>query len=177
MRYLYPVSDLHANWEALEAVIRQITAGKYDKAVRCGDLVGYAADPNLVVDWVRDNCAVVVPRRITTVSSAPVSMTCEWFNPVARQAALWTLEKPFTKENVDYTALLAKRSCDGGRFEVVPHCRLTMKTSMCWRLRRGGAGIRVPGKPAGIFRTHPCSGWIHLESFPEVETIGRVSAA
>ncbi|MEI9975499.1 MAG: metallophosphoesterase family protein [Ignavibacteriota bacterium] len=58
MRYLV-LSDLHANWEALDAVIRE-TQGQYDKVICCGDLVGYAADPNRVVDWVRENCAVVV---------------------------------------------------------------------------------------------------------------------
>ena len=58
MRYLI-LSDLHANWEALQAVAGK-AAGQYDKAICCGDLVGYAADPNIVVNWVRDNCAVVV---------------------------------------------------------------------------------------------------------------------
>ena len=57
MRYLI-VSDLHANLEALDAVVRE-TAGHYDQAICCGDLVGYGADPNPVTDWVRANCAVV----------------------------------------------------------------------------------------------------------------------
>ena len=58
MRYLI-LSDLHANWEALEAVARDAGSG-YDRIICCGDLVGYGADPNRVVDWVRGNCHVVV---------------------------------------------------------------------------------------------------------------------
>ena len=51
MRYLI-VSDLHANREALDAVLVK-TAGLYDRAICCGDLVGYGGDPNYVADWVR----------------------------------------------------------------------------------------------------------------------------
>src|ERR1035438_8256635 len=47
VRYLI-LSDLHSNWEALDAVARE-SSGDYDKAICCGDLIGYAADPNAVV--------------------------------------------------------------------------------------------------------------------------------
>ena len=71
MRYLI-MSDLHANQEALDAVIRE-AEGRYDQAICCGDLVGYGADPNPVTEWVRSHCAVVglfcgVLRRSPTVS-------------------------------------------------------------------------------------------------------------
>jgi len=58
VRYLI-LSDLHSNREALEAVAHE-AAGSYDQALCCGDLVGYGADPNAVVDWVRANCAAVI---------------------------------------------------------------------------------------------------------------------
>ena len=58
MRYLI-VSDLHANREALDAVVEH-ASGRYDRAMCCGDLVGYGADPNPVVEWARANCSVVV---------------------------------------------------------------------------------------------------------------------
>ena len=41
MRYLI-LSDLHANWEALQAVLED-SAGQYDKPLCCGDLIGYGA--------------------------------------------------------------------------------------------------------------------------------------
>ena len=46
MRFLI-LSDIHANWEALEAVLNS-AAGRYDKIVCCGDLIGYGPDPNRV---------------------------------------------------------------------------------------------------------------------------------
>ena len=89
MRYLI-VSDLHANLEALDAVLAE-SAGGYDRAICCGDLVGYGADPNLVCDWVRANCAVVVRGNHDRASTGQDDL--EWFNPVARAAAVWTLQK------------------------------------------------------------------------------------
>ena len=103
MRYLI-VSDLHANWQALEAVVRE-AAGAYDRALCCGDLVGYGADPNPVVDWVRANCAVVVRGNHDKVSTGQEDL--EWFNPVARTSALWTLEN-LTPANIEYIRGLPK---------------------------------------------------------------------
>ena len=42
------LSDIHANMEALEAVLA--AAGRYDHALVLGDLVGYGADPNDVAE-------------------------------------------------------------------------------------------------------------------------------
>jgi predicted phosphodiesterase len=114
VRYLI-LSDLHANWEALEAVTAQ-TAGQYDKAVCCGDLVGYAADPNRVVDWVRSNCAVVVRGNHDRACTGLDDL--QWFNPVARAAAHWTLEQ-LSRVNIDYTATLTKGPILLDDFEVV----------------------------------------------------------
>ena len=97
MRYLI-VSDLHANLEALHAVLAQ-SAGAYDRSICCGDLVGYGADPNLVCDWARLNCAVVVRGNHDRASTGQDDL--EWFNPVARNAAVWTLQE-LSVENTDY---------------------------------------------------------------------------
>lgn len=86
MRYLV-VSDIHANLEALEAVLAA-SRGKYDQAICCGDLVGYGADPNAVVEWTRKNVSAVV--RGNHDRAAVGMEDLDWFNPVARAAALWT---------------------------------------------------------------------------------------
>jgi putative phosphoesterase len=49
------VSDLHANWPALEAL--QET---YDACLCLGDLVDYGCDPVPVIDWVRRNALACV---------------------------------------------------------------------------------------------------------------------
>jgi predicted phosphodiesterase len=88
VRYLI-ISDLHGNWEALEAVVRD-AQGQYDRSVCCGDLVGYGADPNPVVEWVRANCTATVRGNHDRACTGQEDL--EWFNPVARAAAVWTLE-------------------------------------------------------------------------------------
>ncbi|MBV8551923.1 MAG: metallophosphoesterase family protein [Acidobacteriaceae bacterium] len=81
------LSDLHANWPALEAVLAD-AEGKYDRIVCCGDLVGYNPDPAPVVEWVRANCAVVIRGNHDKVVAGIDSL--EWFNEVAQAAARWT---------------------------------------------------------------------------------------
>jgi predicted phosphodiesterase len=103
VRYLI-VSDLHANWQALEAVVGE-AAGAYDQALCCGDLVGYGAEPNPVVEWARAHCAVVVRGNHDKVSTGQEDL--EWFNPVARASALWTQEN-LTPANIEYIRGLPK---------------------------------------------------------------------
>jgi predicted phosphodiesterase len=114
VRYLI-LSDLHGNWEALEGVLEH-ARGAYDSAVCCGDLVGYGADPNLVVDWVRANCPVVVRGNHDKACTGQDDL--EWFNPIARFAALWTL-RTLTKENSDYIRALSQGPLHENGFEVV----------------------------------------------------------
>jgi predicted phosphodiesterase len=114
VRYLI-LSDLHANWHALDAVLRA-SEGQYDQVLCCGDLVGYGPDPNAVTEWARAHCAVVVrgnhDRSCTGLDSL------EWFNPVARLAALWT-QRELTAANADYIRALPKGPLLVGNFELV----------------------------------------------------------
>ncbi|HEY2018675.1 MAG TPA: metallophosphoesterase family protein [Bryobacteraceae bacterium] len=114
MRYII-LSDLHANWEALDAVVRE-SAGLYDRALCCGDLVGYGADPNAVVEWVRGNCSVVVRGNHDKACTGQDDL--EWFNPVARNAALWTLQK-LSPENGDYIRGLPQGPVVEDSFQIV----------------------------------------------------------
>jgi predicted phosphodiesterase len=116
VRYLI-LSDLHANWQALEAVL-QHTAGQYDQVLCLGDLVGYGGDPNRVVEWVRANCAQVVRGNHDKASSGVDQEELEWFNPVARQAALWT-HHSLTVENAGYVSGLPKGPLEVNGFELV----------------------------------------------------------
>ena len=58
MRYLI-LSDLHSNWEALQAVTDS-AAGHFDRVLCLGDLAGYGANPNEVIEWVRSHAFAVV---------------------------------------------------------------------------------------------------------------------
>jgi predicted phosphodiesterase len=114
VRYLI-LSDLHANLQALEAVLAD-SAGRYDQALCCGDLVGYGADPNAIVDWVRGNCAATVRGNHDKACTGLDDLS--WFNPVARQAALWT-QAALTPENAAFTRDLPKGPLIVDQFEIV----------------------------------------------------------
>ncbi|HLH05418.1 MAG TPA: metallophosphoesterase family protein [Bryobacteraceae bacterium] len=87
MRFLI-LSDPHANWPALEAVLAD-AEGKFDQVVCCGDLVGYNPDPARVTDWIRQNTICVVRGNHDKVVAGIDSL--EWFNEIAQIAARWTI--------------------------------------------------------------------------------------
>jgi len=103
VRYLI-LSDIHANWEALQAVLEQ-AASDYDRIVCCGDLVGYGADPDAVTEWVRSNVAAIV--RGNHDKAAAGLEDLEWFNPVAQRAAVWT-QAAMKPANIAYLRDLIK---------------------------------------------------------------------
>ncbi len=114
MRYLI-LSDLHANLQALDAVVAAAT-GHYDQALCCGDLIGYGANPNPVVEWVRAHCSHVVRGNHDKACTGLDDL--EWFNPVARQAALWT-QHALSPDNAEFARNLPKGPLLIANFELV----------------------------------------------------------
>ena len=103
MRYLV-ISDIHANLEALEATLQ--AAGSYDQALVLGDLVGYGADPNAVIDVVRSlPIAAIIRGNHDKVASGLDSV--ESFNYLARHAIEWTATA-LTPANREWLAALPK---------------------------------------------------------------------
>ncbi len=82
------LSDIHANWHALEAVLKD-AEGKYGQIVCCGDLVGYNPNPDRVTCWVKENCVSVIRGNHDKVVAGIEDL--EWFNEVAQAAAKWTI--------------------------------------------------------------------------------------
>ncbi len=81
------LSDIHANLEALRAVL-QATAGRFDTLWNLGDTVGYGGSPNQVIEMIRPIAAVNVRGNHDRVCAGLSSAVN--FNPVARLAAMWT---------------------------------------------------------------------------------------
>lgn len=103
------VSDIHANLEALQAVLDD-ARGRYDRILCLGDLVGYGADPNAVVDWTRENVTVVIRGNHDRASAAedPSGFdTIETFNPAAQSSTHWTRDA-LTPENRTYLEALPR---------------------------------------------------------------------
>lgn len=90
MRFLI-LSDIHANWEALNAVL-QDAAGRGYQAVLClGDIVGYGPNPNEVTAWVRDYADVVIRGNHDKACSGAAPF--DSFNPAAQYSSRWTREE------------------------------------------------------------------------------------
>lgn len=101
MRYLV-ISDVHANLEALEATLA--AAGTYDHALVLGDLVGYGADPNPVIDRIRALPAATLIRGNHDKVGAGIE-DVEGFNYLARHAIAWTAAQ-LTADNRAWLAAL-----------------------------------------------------------------------
>lgn len=98
MRYLI-ISDIHANLEALEAVMAAARES-YDRLLVLGDLVGYGADPNEVVDRIIALEPVIVIRGNHDKVACGIEEG-DAFNRVAQEAAQWT-RRVLTPAHRDY---------------------------------------------------------------------------
>jgi diadenosine tetraphosphatase ApaH/serine/threonine PP2A family protein phosphatase len=101
MRYLV-LTDIHANLEALDACIGHARVRGFDRTLVLGDLVGYGADPNAVIERVQalDPTAVVRGNHDKVASGLELA---DGFNSVAKSAARWTLDA-LTPEHRAYLA-------------------------------------------------------------------------
>jgi len=85
------ISDIHANLEALEAVLTHARAAGVDDYVCLGDVVGYNADPNACVDVLRQmpNMRCILGNHdAMAVGEGPL----RGINPQALAAITWTRE-------------------------------------------------------------------------------------
>ena len=114
MKYLI-LSDIHANREALAAVLARVRRKRWDKAVFLGDLVGYGANPNQTVDMVR----ALKPLQAIRGNHDKVCSGIEdgeMFNRVALQAAQWTRHR-LTTSNIKWLYSLPEGPAKKGRFD------------------------------------------------------------
>jgi diadenosine tetraphosphatase ApaH/serine/threonine PP2A family protein phosphatase len=88
MRYLV-LSDIHANLEALEACLSDARARKFDDTLILGDIVGYGADPNAVIDVVKGLMPIAIVRGNHDKAACGID-TAAGFRAVARSAIEWT---------------------------------------------------------------------------------------
>jgi predicted phosphodiesterase len=109
------VSDIHANREALEAVLDD-ARGHYDRIVCLGDLAGYGADPNFTVEWARANVSAIVRGNHDKVCAGLESLYS--YRPAARAAAEWTL-RALTSENRTYLERLPRGPLPYEGFDLV----------------------------------------------------------
>lgn len=97
------ISDIHANYTALEAVLKD--AGQVDETWCLGDLVGYGPDPNAVIEEIRE-----IPRLTCILGNHDTAvigkMPLEAFNGEARRS-LAHHEKVLFASNMDFMRSLS----------------------------------------------------------------------
>ncbi len=86
------VSDVHANLDALEAVLRDArTGGVLDAVWSLGDCVGYGPLPGECLSRLSDESAASVAGNHERAATGAISV--DDFNPDARASALWTADR------------------------------------------------------------------------------------
>ena len=84
------ISDIHGNLEALEVALEYLSVKeKVDKIIVLGDIVGYMANPNECVQLIKDYDCILGNHDCTVVYEKDL----DWFNPVAKEALIWTINK------------------------------------------------------------------------------------
>jgi len=94
------IADPHSNLAAFKAVLKDMP--RVDQIICVGDLVGYAAEPNEVVNLARSKHIQVV---MGNHDYAAVTRDVRGFNSLAAQAALWTADH-LSGENLKFLSNL-----------------------------------------------------------------------
>ena len=82
--------DIHANLEALEAVLEVMDKAGVEKHVSVGDIVGYGANPMECIKRVRELNTLVVAGNHDYAAVGKLNI--DFFNAYARESAIWTRE-------------------------------------------------------------------------------------
>jgi diadenosine tetraphosphatase ApaH/serine/threonine PP2A family protein phosphatase len=93
------LSDIHGNVHALRAALEAASAAGFEQVWNLGDMVGYGANPNEVLDLLRPLATVHVRGNHDRVCCGLTSS--HGFNPIAAEAAMWT-ERHLTVGNLEW---------------------------------------------------------------------------
>ena len=110
MRYAI-FSDVHANLEALQAVLRDARRLGAQRFLCLGDIVGYGPDPGRCLALVRETASIILTGNHEWMLLNREGL--ERFNPYARQALLWTRQRLSAAE-IDYLQTLPLTARTGG---------------------------------------------------------------
>lgn len=109
------LSDIHANREALEAVLAVVRRLEPDRLVLLGDIVGYGPEPGFCVDAARELVAAgalcIRGNHDEAAVHGPTGMT-----PNAHEAALWTKAQLSPEQSAFLAGLPLTAELDGVLF-------------------------------------------------------------
>lgn len=102
------ISDIHANADALDKVLKKCRELEVDKYICLGDIVGYNAEPQQCLKIIRDLNPLGVVKGNHDEYASNNDETMEGFNPHAKQAVLWT-KSQLNEEERNWLAQLPMR--------------------------------------------------------------------
>lgn len=111
------LTDLHANREAVEAVLEHARAQGAQRWVLLGDFVGYGADPAWVVDQVRNLVRQGAMAVMGNHDQAVVRGAAPGMRPDARYVVEWTRDQ-LDAAQLDFLASLPMTQQHGDQFYV-----------------------------------------------------------
>ncbi len=118
MRYLV-LADLHSNLEALKATLGYARGLGFDHTLVLGDIVGYGADPNSVIDLLRSLPVLTAIRgnhdRVAAGLSGP-----DDFNDAALASTKWTRET-LRPDALEYLRALPEGPLEFARSRLLAH--------------------------------------------------------
>jgi predicted phosphodiesterase len=93
MRYAI-ISDIHSNFDALQAICNMLDKENIDKYLCLGDIVGYGAEPVECLERVQELCGedgdVIAGNHDFAVAE---KLNIDFFNTYAKEAVLWTRKR------------------------------------------------------------------------------------
>jgi predicted phosphodiesterase len=105
MRYLV-FTDIHGNLESFLALLKFIQRKKIDYYLFLGDLVGYGASPNEIIQKIQTLKPIFLIRGNHDKAVCGLD-SIDTFNPIAASAIYWTKQN-LKKKNMDYLSHLKK---------------------------------------------------------------------
>ena len=147
------LADIHANREALTACLADAESAKVDRYIFLGDLVGYGADP----DWVVDRVAGLVDAGAVVVRGnhdAAVADPSEGMVAEAQEAISWTRSRLDDPQKT-FLANLPLTAEEGDRLFVHASACAPDSLDLHFRCARGRAELHGHEPSADVLRAHP----------------------
>jgi predicted phosphodiesterase len=159
------LSDLHANGDALAAVVRELERLRPDRVFHLGDLVGYNAEPEVCVRWAMAHTAGGVSGNHDAVACG--RSAGENFHEAARIAALWSGEH-LSGASREYLARLPTRhDVEGG--PILVHGAPGNPDRYIYSVLQAAEELASPGLtgaggPVFFGHTHVAGGFVRRET-------------
>ena len=172
MRYIV-LTDIHANFEALDACLADARPRGFDQTLVLGDLVGYGGDPNAVVERVQSLNPTAIVRGNHDKVACGLEQA-EGFNAVAKSAAKWTLDV-LTPAHRDWLAALPAGPIDVDEVVEICHGSPFDEDAYIFDELDAVRALKVSNRPLCLFgHTHyPVTFELSNDSF---ENVGSAAA-